>query len=131
MTWPHSQEYIKGGGDINARHEGTLWSPLHTACYKGQYTVVEALVSAGAKFDKQVEGRYNPLLLCCSCGSKRMLCPVSYHDAADVEDPGSASMCGHIKVNITFRTDTRCSAPKQCVPGCVIHQTPDGSHPIY
>ncbi|CAN0260823.1 unnamed protein product, partial [Hapterophycus canaliculatus] len=64
------QEFLRNGGHVDARNRDTMWSLLHTACHAGQHRVVEVLVSAGARLDSEVEGRYNPLLLCCSCGSR-------------------------------------------------------------
>lgn len=88
---------MKEGGNVDVRHEATLWGLLHIACYAGQHEVVRALVAAGAKLERQVEGQYNPLLLCCSCGSPRLRCPRFRHPKADAEDP-SDFICGHLKV---------------------------------
>lgn len=83
---------------MNARNKDTMWTLLHTASHAGQHEVVEALLAAGAKFDSEVEGKYNPLLLCCSCGSDGMVCPVVLAlEKEDVEVPGRAE-CGHVKV---------------------------------
>lgn len=88
---------------MDARNKDTMWTLLHTACHTGQHRVVEVLVSAGAKLESEVEGRYNPLLLCCSCGScENVVCtvtmPVPTED--DIEDPEYFNECGHIKVSI-------------------------------
>ena len=84
---------------MNARNKDTMWTLLHTASHAGQHLVVEALLSAGAKFDTEVEGKYNPLLLCCSCGSEGMVCPVTLAlEKEDVEDPARRIECGHVKV---------------------------------
>lgn len=86
---------------MDARNKDTMWTLLHTACYTGQYRVVEVLVSSGAKLESEVEGRYNPLLLCCSCGGcKNVVCPVamSVPTADELEDPEYFDECGHTKV---------------------------------
>lgn len=88
---------------MDARNKDTMWTLLHTACHTGQHRVVEVLVSTGAKLESEVEGRYNPLLLCCSCGScENMVCPVatSVPTGGDVEDPRHFDECGHIRVSI-------------------------------
>lgn len=60
--------------------------------------MVQALVSAGANLEKEVEGQYDPLLLCCSCGSPQITCPVAAPiEQEDVEVPRGAD-CGHLKV---------------------------------
>lgn len=62
-------------------------------------------MAAGARLDSEVEGRYNPLLLCCSCGSRENVkCPVALSVARDdnVEAPRYIDECGHIKVR-SFR----------------------------
>eukprot|EP00904_Undaria_pinnatifida_P001089 jgi/Undpi1/10981/HiC_scaffold_30.g13282.m1 len=92
------KKFIKNGGNLNARNKDTMWTLLHTASHAGQHLVVEALLSAGAKFDTEVEGKYNPLLLCCSCGSEGMVCPVTLAlEKEDVEDPARRIECGHVK----------------------------------
>lgn len=88
---------------MDARNKDTMWTLLHTACHNGQHRVVEVLVSAGAKLESEVEGRYNPLLLCCSCGSsENVVCPLamSVPTEDNVEDPEHFDECGHIKVGI-------------------------------
>lgn len=114
---------------MDARNKDTMWTLLHTVCYAGQHRVAEVLVSAGARLESEVEGRYNPLLLCCSCGScENVVCPVttSVPTEEDVEDPDHFDECGHIKVSIhvervhcnqfIYREIIRaCSAlPQQC-----------------
>lgn len=79
-----------------------MWTLLHTASHAGQHRVVEVLVSAGARLEIEVEGRYNPLLLCCSCGSRENdVCPVAMSDPReeDVENPDHLDKCGHVKVS--------------------------------
>lgn len=86
---------------MDARNKDTMWTLLHTSCHTGQYRVVEVLVASGAKLESEVEGRYNPLLLCCSCGScEKVACPVAMSAPTEdnVEDPEHLDECGHIKV---------------------------------
>ena len=93
------QIFLKGGGSPDARNARTFWSLLHTACYAGQYQVALVLVSAGAKVDKEVEGRYTPLLLCCSCGSYGVPCPRRQSPESGVGRLTRADAeCGHLKV---------------------------------
>ncbi len=92
---------------MDARNKNTMWTLLHTACHAGQHKVVDVLVSAGAKLESEVEGHYNPLLLCCSCGScEGVACPVAatFLPTEDIEDPEYFDECGHIKVRITGRS---------------------------
>lgn len=86
---------------MDARNKDTMWTLLHTACHAGQNRVVEVLVSAGAKLESEVEGQYNPLLLCCSCGCRNnMVCPVLRSVPNEhVEDPEHFEECGHVKVS--------------------------------
>lgn len=92
------QKFLKNGGDVDARNKKTLWSLLHTAGHAGQDHAVKFLIAAGAKIDTHVEGNYNSLLLCCSCGSDTMSCPTAV--PKDVENPGLVE-CGHLKVGQT------------------------------
>lgn len=94
---------MENGGKVDGRNKDTLWSLLHTACHAGQHEVVDILVDAGAKLDKEVEGKYNPILLCCSCGSDSMKCPPpSPVHGADIEVPECIE-CGHVKVSALTR----------------------------
>lgn len=77
-----------------------MWTLLHTASHAGQHRVVQVLVTAGARLESEVEGRYTPLLLCCSCGSSEN-CPMAVPDSRDedVENPEHFVECGHVKVS--------------------------------
>lgn len=94
------QKFLRNGGHVDARNKDTMWTLLHTASHAGQHRVVQVLVAAGARLESEVEGRYTPLLLCCSCGS-RETCPVAVSDSRDedVESPNHFVECGHVKVS--------------------------------
>lgn len=116
---PTIQKFLRNGGHVDARNKDTLWTLLHTASHTGQHRVVELLVSAGARLEIEVEGRYNPLLLCCSCGSnENAVCPVERSDPSeeDIEDPDHSDECGHVKVSAKIPV-VRCSGRACSVGG--------------
>ena len=53
------------GGNVNERHPGTNFTPLHFATFKGQEASVEVLLSWGAEVDAQ---DYAPLYAACQEG---------------------------------------------------------------
>ena len=56
------------GGNVNERHPGTNFTPLHFATFKGQEASVEVLLSWGAEVDAQDHAGGTPLYAACQEG---------------------------------------------------------------